>query len=667
MRRLCAALAACVLGLVSVEAQAAEAAACDLLWQVTPQFAAEPRQLQVDMSFSAGPRSRSTLRLPDGWTALSEDTAGSSRLQAVVGDPTLRSVNHAPGERVQLRWRLTPTPNTAQSGGAQLAANWFAFAGLSLLPVPEEIDEANPPSACVGFKDLSPPPDPALAASADAPTRWVSSHGQAEGASTLFLVAPGAATLRWRVQQALYAGGALQVLTRNDDGQTLTVVRPSAPAWRAGLEAQAQASSQALASQRRFWGDNTPAKPLLVLLLPSPSAGQAAAWHQAVAVPMPPDPALPGEDFDALIAGALMRTWIPDRFGPTVHTGRQDEVLRAWFSQGWAEFYAHRLLLREGRWTPEDFASALNRQIDRYLDSPDRAQPQARLGAGASRSEALISLNAARGEWLALQWHGALRAVGHPGLDAVMRGLLLPPAQAKREGLTSAPLATHRLLAALRSKLGEQPLRDIQRHVEQGEVFGFGLTTLGPCFVGRPLSVPAWRLGFDPASLETGVVGGVEPDGPAATAGLRNGMALLSRSLVMGDASQPVLLRVQGADGKLLELRYLPAGPPMRERMRYQAVPQAMLQPACQGWLGLGAQATPTGASPLPKAVAGKIAAKPKQAAKRGTKPGVKPGAKPGVKPAAKGGASSKPGDKKPGAKPVDTSPKSSLKSSAKP
>ena len=142
--------------------------------------------------------------------------------------------------------------------------------------------------------------------------------------------------------------------------------------------------------------------------------------------------------------------------------------------------------------------------------------------------DSAISLAGLRGEWLALQWHNALRAAGQPGLDTVLQRLLLAPALARHEGPISAPLATHRLVAALRPVLGDAPLRDIQRQAERAEPATLGPTSLGPCFTGA-------------AGLTTGH--GVTTSGAAASV------------------------------------------------MQYQPVPQALQQADCQGWLGLGPQA----------------------------------------------------------------------------
>ena len=675
----------------------ADTPACNLLWQIQVQLGTAPRSLLVDMAFDAGPRTRTNLRLPGGWAGVIETTAAAPtaplpRLQAVVDMPTLRTVSHAAGERVQLRWRLTPPADAAQGGSVQLADTWFALVGQGVLPVPDELDERHPPTACVAFYGLTPRADDL------APVRWASSHGLAEGPTALFRVAPGAASLRSRVQQALYAGGALQTQTQSQsqsqsqsksqsqsqshtqtqtqtqpptqahspDAGSLMLARPAGVAWRFSLDALGQAAGQALATQRQFWGDTGAAGPLLVLLLPNAptGAGRGSAWHQALALQGPADLAVPGSAADALLTEALVRSWVPDRFGPLVHTGRGDAANRAWFSEGWAEFYTHRLLLRDGRWTPADYAAALNRKIERFLDASARAKPPARDAAPALANDRpgvlpAAEMAGARGEWLALQWHAALRAAGQPGLDATMRRLLVAPALARHEGLISAPLATHRLVAALRPALGDRPLRDITRQADRGEAPAFGPATLGPCFVGRRVASATWRLGLDPVSLSNGVVSGVEPGGPADAADLRDGMVLAGHLLVPGDPTQPVQLKVMDArpgasasaseiasananananasasatadSREIREIRYLPAGEPVRELPRYQPVADALQQPACLGWLGLGPDAaTAQGvARGAPSAAATGAAATTRQGARTAGKPSHKSKAK---------------------------------------
>ena len=622
-RRWLAALALLAAGAATTAARAADPPpGCGLTWRVQARLDTQPRQLALEMIFDAGGRTETTLRLPTGWADLSETgdrpdgAAALPRLLPLPGAPALRRVRHAAGERVHLQWRLIPTGDGTTVGSARLDERWLAFSGQGVLPMPVDADERPAGEACVALSGLAPG------------GRWVGSHGTSDGVDALWRLPSGTA-LASRVQQALFAGGALQLHQAN----ALTVALPQDSPWRFSAEALHQATAQAFAAQRRYWGDppDSAIRPWLLLLMPAASAGDRAggtAWHQALVLQAATDLAVPGPGFDPLIAEALARAWTAERFGPLAHAGRGDEALRAWFSEGFADFLAHRALLRQSLWTPKDYAAAMNRKIDAYLLASGP-------GAVAPRGEPL-ALSAAQGEWLALRWHAALRAAGRPGLEALLQRLQVPPAQARREGPISAPLATHRLLAALRPVMGDAALVDLKRHVELLEPFGFGPAALGPCFVGRQQSVGRWRLGFDPASLNDGLLRGVEPGGPAEAAGLRDGMALRGHALLPGDATQPVWLRVKGPDGRLQELSYLPAGPPQRDLPRYESVDDALQRPDCQGWLGPEAQAA-AAVAPQRGATQGKAAATPKSATK--ARPAAKPKLKPKARTTARPGA----------------------------
>ena len=467
-------------GAPALAALADEPTGCSLLWQVqiTSPRDGSARQLLVDMAFDAGPRNRSVLRLPGGWAGLAHTTgqdapesttSTTTTTQAVADAPLLRSVAHAPGERVRLHWRYSGPTDAVQGGSVRLAPTWFALAGMGVLPVPDELDERNPPSACVQLRGDWGGDD----GSAASPIRWASSHGQADGHSALFRLPAATTPLRQRVQQALYAGGALDRFQPPVGGLPLTLVRPSAAGWLAPVDGLGQAALQHWAAQRQFWGDNSPAAPLLLLLLPGSSPATGGRWHQALALQAPADLAWPGADAETLLTRALLSTWVPDRFGPLVHAGRNDAALRAWFSDGLLAHYSHRLLLRSGRMTPDTYAQVMNQGLTRLAAMP------ANTAALPDNSSSLAGL---RGEWLALQWHNALRAAGQPGLDSVLQRLLLAPTLARHEGPISAPLATHRLVAALRPVLGDVPLRDIQRQAERAEPAALSPTSLGPCF-----------------------------------------------------------------------------------------------------------------------------------------------------------------------------------------
>lgn len=452
---------------------ASDPAACAIEWQVRmatislPDAARQTTRampaLEVTLAFDGGARTSTRLRLPAGWDALREMQPEAPRLQPVAGDAQLREVQHAAQARVMLQWRLMPAGDGSDTAGLRLTPAWSAWIGAAVLAWPEEAGAQAQP-ACLRVE------------SADN-ARWISNFGRAEGPSARWSWPAASAGL---VQQALYAGGALQWRDADAGGQTITAVLPADAALGFDAGALAERTARLQGALRRDWRDDERA-PITVLALPGPVAG-GTTLNRALALQAPPGLVLPGPTGDALIAGQLLRRWMPERFGPLAHAGRSDGPLRAWFTEGFADYLAHRLLLKEGLWTPDDYANALNRKIARYQAQPERSADNLRLVTGAAGAQALAELPAARGEWLAMHWNATLREAGRPGLEATLRSLMVPAAQARREGPLSTPLATHRLIAALRRDLGDVPLRELAHHIEEGAPFSFADGTLGPCF-----------------------------------------------------------------------------------------------------------------------------------------------------------------------------------------
>ena len=481
--------------------------------------------MRLTLSFDAGGRTLTHLRLPGGWQGLQDepDAGAPARLPAVADDPSLRRVSHAADQRVTLRWQHR-LPASAGAG-------WL-FSGQAVLPVPDELEVRPPAVACIAMSAPDAPPG-------ETP-RWISSHGVALGPHALWRLPASPDSLRSRVQQALYAGGAWQWQALTVEGQALTVARPDSPAgptWTLPLPVLAQAGQQALAAQRRHWGETQPGPPLMLWAWPTdrsggPAAGGSAWYRTAVvqvaaqAAPLgaPPESVVPASNsavtpaltqtltpaLTQAVTQAFSRLWLLDRFGPLVQAGRDDEPLRRWFSEGVADFLAHQSLLRGPQASVADVAALAehyNRQIERWNHA---------LTPGiAATDPAALDAAAARGEWLALQWHALLRARGQPGLDALLRGLLVAPAQARRDGPISAPLATHRLVAALRARLGDLPLRELQRVVDRGEPAWVYPDTLADCFqVERPAG-QGLRLQARPDALQLPACQGWLGAGPA--------------------------------------------------------------------------------------------------------------------------------------------------------
>lgn len=615
------------LGTAGAATPPATAGECRLSWEVQP--AADPAAgLSVRLQFDAGGRSLTNLRLPGGWAPLQPAAGQPERLQPVADDPQLRQLRHAPDERVDLRWEFRPALAT-QAGGALLTERWFAFTGGTVLPWPDElVAEAGLP-VCL---TVSAP---------TGTTGLVSSYGRAAGAQTQWRAT--ASLAQW--QRALFAGGAWQWRELTVPGQQVTVAMPDTGTFPYTVDALAKAVSDDLTALRKPWGAPNEAVPLLVLLLPGATAPAGLALHRTLVIQAPPSLPVPGERFDELLAAQWHRAWLPDRLGPIAHLGRGDAALRSWFTEGLADYLTHRWLLREGRWTPADYAEALNRKIAAYQALPEANASNLRVVTGRAGPEALALLPAARGEFLALTWHQALRRAGQPGLEPLLYSLVVPAAQARPEGPMSTPLATHRMLAALRRPLGDQALQWLNQHVEDGQPFSFGPQSLGPCF--QPQA--AGGTGAPYQALDQAL------ERPDCQAWLKGGPAGAREAAAGPDAGSAAAAAAAGtaaatAAGVRQVCRTI--APPKPKKGAKPGKPRTV----CRN-VATAAASAADGADAAPAARASSRAkpatgAKPPRGAARpanrptGTRAAAKPGSKPAQKPAAKPAAGSKPAAK---------------------
>ncbi|HSW05955.1 hypothetical protein [Aquabacterium sp.] len=430
------------LALLPAIAAAALPAACDLHWQVTPQRGATPPQVAVALTFDAGNRSRTELQLPEGSELALLATEGTPALEAVPGRPLSRSVAHRPGERLTLRFALVPGP----SAWLRLAPNSLVFAATALLPLPvDRSPERSTQQMCLGIDGL---------ADGDALLANQGQLSSSNGDRLLRLQGPASLAREWVV-----AAGALQQAERRVEGQAQRVVMAAAAPMAFNAEALADAAAKQIGTVRRFWTDGEAPEQLLVLLpAPADTSPRGLALRQALLLQAPAPLTLPGAEIEALLMQTALQGWFRERFGPVAYEQRPDDPMNHWFSLGFAAFYSQRLRSATAQWSLQTHAAALSTLL----------QP-ATAAAGAT-------------PWLAMRWHGALREQGHAGLDAVLKRLMLPAAQARAAGPLSSPLATHRLQAALRPVLADAPRRDLRELVEHPGAIVPTPQTLGPCF-----------------------------------------------------------------------------------------------------------------------------------------------------------------------------------------
>ena len=375
------------------------------------------------------------------WLLTPHWSDSGTRLQVRTATPA--------GDAATREWQPTPDDPALMTGARHLVA-----LGQALLPLPPTLATRPHLQMCLRVDGLD---DTQVLAS--------NLHAEAAGPDRL---------LRWQGSPALLrelvvAAGSL--LQRERQAGPLRLRLLLAPELAERADALADEAAAMLAAHRRFWRSNDTAQAMLLLHADDRGAAPVTLARGPALVLRAPSVALaPGAAFKMQLARADLRGWFRNRFGPTVYEQQPDEAASAWFVEGFSLFYALRLAAADDGWPLQDFAGALT-----ALWQQDAAGPATGTTA----------------PWLPLKWHTALRQRGGgEGLDGVLRRLAVPAEQARTAGRLSSPLAVHRLFAALRPALGDEPRRDLQQ-LAQAAVAGppqadLQADAFGPCFTLLP-------------------------------------------------------------------------------------------------------------------------------------------------------------------------------------
>lgn len=500
------------------------------------------RAMDVAVSFTGEADGETVLELPDSWggetdlwKALSDLRAEGATLSPGA-DAAHRSLRHAPGARITVRYRV----QNAQDGPATgrndyrplIRPGYFQLLGNTIVALPERVDLKSParfvlegmPAGATFASDLE--------------------HGAARPLKVLDLV------------ESISVGGDFRVL--DVGGGVRLALRGSWPrddaTWRERL-------ARIVDAQRACW--RAPSEPYLVTVLPltlDPGAVSIGGTGRGDAFAFFATPENTAERIDTILAHEMMHTWISDRIGGL---SEQDEAGDYWLSEGFTDWASMRSMVKAGLWTPEDFAAAFNAILAAHDVSPARTAPNARIVEAFWTDAEIGKLPYRRGMLLAALWDVRVRAAtnGRKTFDDVLRAM---QETARRRGDVTAaqilPVAVERI-----ARIDIRP--DLDRIVRDGGDVPLPPDALAPCgaIVGEPRR--AWDRGFDFDATQRAdwVIQGVREGSNAYKAGLRNGMRLRqwSESSDQRDPEVPVTAGVQG-DGAVRTLTWVPASDDVR-------------------------------------------------------------------------------------------------------
>jgi predicted metalloprotease with PDZ domain len=248
------------------------------------------------------------------------------------------------------------------------------------------------------------------------------------------------------------------------------------------------------------------------------------------------------------LAHEAFHAWNPARMGvgPTI----QD---LSWFTEGFTDYYASRLMLQAGALSPSAYVDSLNQALRRF---PASTNPYV------------------RGRVIGLWLDAAIRRESRDqrSLDDVMFDLVRTRDQS---------LTTQRLFNTIANYVSAETLATLRvAAADQGALSAPDRAPhLGSCAQPSSVELPTFDLGFDlPASRAAGKIVGVKAQGPAYAAGLRDGQVLSGRVSVSNNDPDRLALFTIRDDAGVREISFYPRGP-MVQAWQYRMTPDCRVDP----------------------------------------------------------------------------------------
>jgi predicted metalloprotease with PDZ domain len=133
----------------------------------------------------------------------------------------------------------------------------------------------------------------------------------------------------------------------------------------------------------------------------------------------------PGSDDEGRVAQLLAHEYFHRWNGGKIGLEKPEE-LGYWWSEGFTDFFARRILLRCGLLDPPAYVRRVNESLENYWKSPVRHEPNARIAAGFWKRRDFADLPYRRGDLVALLLDHEIRATtnGERSLDDFFRETL---------------------------------------------------------------------------------------------------------------------------------------------------------------------------------------------------------------------------------------------------
>ena len=401
-------------------------------------------------------------------------------------------VRHAAGAELAVAFELSET-GMRQSDDHRdhylpiLEPDLMHVLGGHALPLPAHVDEEAECSIELSWSGFD-----------EAGWSVLSSHGEG---SEPRLVARTPAAFR----SAVFLAGDWMVFEREVHGQPVAIA-VFGDDWATPLSEFADLAASIVAAEREFFADFERPYYLISLL---PIGKRQAGGMSMGGTGLTDSFALflqPGAVLDGRPASGMSIPWLlahemfHDWNGHAISLA-QPERLGYWFSEGFTDFYARRILQRMGFLSLADYAASWNERFAAYSANPARNAPATRIEEAFWSDRDVGTLPYHRGDLVALLVDHHIKAAssGARSLDDLMRELV------RRSRAGAEPYSVDQLLAAIAELAGEACAEEVRAIVVDGETVVLPADLGAPELVLEQVELPAFDVGFDhESSMQSG-------------------------------------------------------------------------------------------------------------------------------------------------------------------
>ena len=511
-------------------------------------------EVRYRTSADAGPDGATTFKIDDRWGGVEDAAtlvldprfagADGGALEAENTSPSTWRVQSKPGERVAATWRLAPNgyradPNPRVHYHPLLDEGLYHSIGHLAFLVPR-MDDQTTRRIAVRWKNFAESGWTVASSLGNDPRGFEGDFQLSEVLHAVYL-----------------AGPDLRVITRDVRGKPVSVAIAGKD-WTFTDADFVDAVRAIVDCERAFFADDDfPTYLVSVIPVGKPDSNSRSlggtGLTRSFACFLQPDQKLglrAGEEFGVphLLAHEMFHHW-----NGSLTSMEEPEQLVYWFSEGFTDFYARRILHRAGIGGTEEAARSLNGTLKDYYLSPVRDEPGERIRQDFWKNPDVGKLPYYRGDLVAALLDHEIRRTskGARSLDDFMREVV----DAGRRG---EKLGNESLLRRIGAWTSPEVADQVRSIVIDGTTIALDASTFEPCLELTATKIGKFDLGFDlEASRAAKEVKSVRPGSAAEQAGLKEGQRLKSLSIHWGDPTHPVEIGVGDADGDR-KLTWLP-------------------------------------------------------------------------------------------------------------